>query len=165
MVVIARDNFKVLHTARQMITNILNGGPPAQPRVVSPKEAVVVAKEATVGIYSHVRLAAAEMGELGPSDDLEFQWTVKRPDGTPLPAPGCDGAAPKNSEVCFDVTGAGVYAVDLTTSEAGQTRMGSMTIKVEDRPPCIRMTEPIFIDTTGATTVPSLDGEERVLKV
>ena len=159
------DRFGAEYRASEKITNILNGGPPASPRVVLPKEATIVsAQEAVVGIFSQVRLAAAEMGELGPSDVLTFMWSVKRPDGTALPAAGCEGALPKDSEVCFEVAEAGEYRVDLVTSEAGQTRAGAMGLKVEDRPPCIRMTDPTLTEI-GATTVFSLDGEQRVLKV
>jgi hypothetical protein len=159
------DRFGAEYRASTKITNILNGGPPASPRVVLPKEATVVsAKEAVVGIFSHVRLAAAEMGELLPSDLLTFTWTVKRPDGTALPAAGCEGAMPLNSEICFDVADGGAYRVDLKTEEAGQIANGDFTLKVEDRPPCIRLTEPTLTDT-GGMTVFSLAGEERVLKV
>jgi hypothetical protein len=166
VVAIARDKFNAEYTGQQMVTNIINGGPPAQPRLVSPKEATLLsAKEATVGIFNQVRFAAAAVGELSPSDDLDFAWTVKRPDGTTMQPPGCDGALPPKSEVCFDVTGAGEYKVDLVTTEAGQTGMGSFALKVEDLPPCIRMTDPLVPIETGSTTVFSLDGEEKVLKV
>jgi hypothetical protein len=158
VVAVARDNFDVLYVGQQLISNIINGGPPAQPRLVSPKEQ-------PVGIFNRVRLAAAAVGELSPSDVLDFAWTVKRPDGTTMQPPGCDGALPPNSEVCFDVTGAGEYKVDLVTTEAGQMGMGSMPLAVEDRPPCIRMTQPLVPIETGSTTVFSLDGEEKVLKV
>jgi hypothetical protein len=166
VVAVARDNFGETFSAQRMITNIINGGPPATPRVVSPKEATIAfSKQPTVAIFSHVRLAAAEMGELGPSDELQFVWAVKRPDGTTMPAPACDGAMPPNSEVCFDVAGAGEYKVDLVTTEAGQTGRGSLNLKVEDGPPCIGLTDPQVPVHTGSTTVFSLDGEEKVLKV
>ena len=94
VVVIAKDSFGELYPASQTITNIINGGPPASPRVVSPKDAMVSPKQALVGIFSQVRVAAAAPGELLPSDVLKFTWTVKRPDGTALPAAGCEGAVP-----------------------------------------------------------------------
>ncbi len=166
VVAIAMDNFSTEYTGQQMVINIINGGPPAQPRLVTPKEATVLsAKEATVGIFNHVRFAAAAVGELSPSDVLDFAWTVKRPDGTTMQPPGCDGALPLKSEVCFDVTGEGEYKVDLVTSEAGQTGMGSFALRVEDLPPCIRMTDPLVPIETGSATVFSLDGEEKPLTV
>ncbi len=134
--------------------------------MVLPTDATVVDKQATVGIFSHVRLAAAKMGELSPSDDkIQFTWTVRRPDGTTLPALGCANAVPPNSEVCFDVADAGEYKVDLVTTEGGQTGKDWLDLKVEDRPPCIGMTVPQVPVETGSTTVVSLDGEEKVLKV
>jgi hypothetical protein len=165
VVAIAKDNFDVVYVGRQMVTSIVNGGPPATPRLVSPKDATITASGATVGIFSHVRVAAAQMGELTAGDMLDFTWTVKRPDGTAMPVSGCANATPPNSEICFDVTGVGDHKVDLVTTEAGQTGMGSLPLKVEDRPPCIRMTDPLVPIETGSTTVFSLDGEEKVLKV
>jgi hypothetical protein len=165
VVAIAEDNFGVQYVGRQMVTNILNGGPPATLRVVSPKETKVVAKQATVGIFSHVRLAAAEVGELTASDMIRFTWTVRRPDDTTMPAPGCANTLPPNSEVCFDVAGAGEYKVDLETKEGDQTGTDALILKVEDRPPCIGMTVPQVPAETGSTTVFSLDGEDKVLKV
>jgi hypothetical protein len=158
VVAIAEDEFGAAYVGQQLITSIVNGGPPSSPRVVTPKES-------PVGIFSHVRVAAAADGELGPSDKLDFVWAVKRPDGTLLPAEGCEGAAPANSEICFDVPGAGNYQVEVDTTEAGVTARGRLSVPVEDRPPCIRMTDPLVLDDTGVTTVFSLDGEEKVLKV
>jgi hypothetical protein len=154
---LARDKFGAEYTAQQIVDNILNGGPPALPRLVTPKEM-------PVGIFSQVRVAAAAPGELLPSDVLKFTWTVKRPDGTALPAAGCEGAVPLDSEICFEVTDGGEYRIDLMTEEALQTATGGLNLKVEDRPPCIRLTDPTLPET-GATTVLSLDGEQKVLKV
>jgi hypothetical protein len=130
-----------------------------------PQETTIVAKQATVGIFSHVRLAAAEVGELTPSDMIGFTWTVRRPDGTTMPAPGCPNTLPLNSEVCFDVADAGEYKVDLVTKEGDQTGTDTLSLKVEDRPPCIGMTTPQVPLETGSTTVFSLDREDKVLKV
>jgi hypothetical protein len=158
VVAMATDNFKVDYVGSQKVTNIMNGGPPASPRQASPKEMIV-------GIFSHVRLAAAEMGELNPGDVLDFKWTVKRPDGTDVPHVNCPGVLPTGSEICFDVGGAGEYPVELVTTEAGQTGKGTLKLTVEDRPPCIRMADPKVADGAGFSTVVSLDGEDRVLKI
>jgi hypothetical protein len=53
--------------------------------------------------------------------------------------------------------------VDQKSEEAMQVATGGLELTVEDRPPCIGLTQPEL--PTGATTVVILDGEEKVLKV
>jgi hypothetical protein len=158
VVAIARDSYDVTYTAKLLVSTITNGGPPADPRVVTPLES-------PVGIFSHVRMSAAAMGELEPTDVLKFDWKVLSPAGAPIAFKGCEGAKPDNVDICFDVAGAGNYQVSVTTMEGGLTNTGAKQVEVVDRPPCIRLTEPLLPQTVGVSTVVNLYDQERVLKV
>ena len=158
VVVVARDGFDAVYSAQQMITNVINGGPPVGIRVVSP------AAPAPFGIYSQMRLAAAEPGELSATDVLTFAWKLTGPDGMTVVPPACPDVKPDGAEICFPVTAAGLYRVGLTTTEGTLSRTANppFDLAVEDRPPCIRQTEPQY---TSAPVLIGLYDQERVFQI
>jgi hypothetical protein len=156
VVVQAKDEFKFddLEAVRVIDASaITNGGPPASIRVVAP------AGEMPFGIFSNVHLGAGAEGDLGPQDKITFAWKLTAPGGgSSVPAP-CESVQPANAEVCFQVAATGDYQVELTVTEGAQTASATpFKLQVQDRPPCIRATEPNYLE--AARSFPLYDRDQ-----
>jgi hypothetical protein len=163
--VLARDEFDVERRAKLPVTDIRIAAPPARIRLVPRGLPRITMKDPTIyGIFSDIRLAAADEGELNPDESLRFAWKLTGPDGVATAPALCPDARPTGSEVCFQPALRGTYRVDLTVSddENRSTTSPTLPLQVEDGPPCIRNSEPRF---SSAPKFFDFYDRERVLKV
>ena len=140
--VVARDEFEVEHRARLQIrmSQILVAPPPASIQVMSPARF-----SGPVGLFTEVRLAAADPGAFEPGEALRFEWKLTPPDGVVVAPPPCPDARPVGSEVCFTPEKRGNHRIEVKVSDGTRETIASpFDLQVEDRPPCIRETEPLF---------------------
>jgi hypothetical protein len=102
-----------------------------------------------VGLFASVKLSAFAADDVIASSQT-YAWTVVRPDGSNLTEHGCGTVATTASsryEICFEAKDLGEYQIGLSvTNEDGVTKPApAFKFTVEDRPPCIRKTEPNFL--------------------
>ena len=146
--VLARDEFDVVHLGTLMVPQgqITVSGPPAAIRMVQPELPVGIASgSVTLGIFTDVRLAAADAGDLDPEETLRFTWKLVRPDGRELVPGECPDARPAGSEICFQPDVRGRYRAEVSVTDGTSTTVAPpLELEVNDRPPCIRETDPLF---------------------
>jgi hypothetical protein len=146
---IARDEFDVEHPATLMVSQdqITVSGPPAAIRMVQPELAAGIASSGspTLGIFTDVRLAAADAGDLDPEETLRFAWKLVRPDGREVIPGECADARPAGSEICFQPETRGRYRAEVSVTDGTSTAVApAFELEVNDRPPCIRETDPLY---------------------
>jgi hypothetical protein len=147
LAVVAQDEFGAESAAKLdvALASIVNSGPVAHIRVVSPATMPIPTK---AGLFTFFHLFALDEGEL-PEPGVTFQWTVTGPSAAePLaPQPCPSAAAPGLSgplEICFLADKPGVYHAALSASLGGMVDSDQLDVTVEDMPPCLQATEPNF---------------------
>jgi hypothetical protein len=140
----ALDQFGVPVLADVAVTRPVNGEPFI--RLVNPMPTTTpVGDRLVVPIFTEVQLAAGLENDFLPDEPVTFTWKVTAPGGAELPHTPCAGASPPAVKICFQPPAAGPYGVELSILEGGISRAAKpFALQAEDRPPCIKATNPAF---------------------